>query len=93
MPRERLVAVSYPVNEDYTRINADVLGVDADVVYLHELPDSERRVLLSCSRPGPTALIPRDPRRGGAGRKAAENVRRYLHGEPPTGVMNREDYL
>jgi len=24
--------------------------------------------------------------------KAAENVRRYLRGEPVTGVMRREDY-
>jgi phosphoglycerate dehydrogenase-like enzyme len=47
MPRERLVAVSYPANEDYTRINTDVLGADAHMVYLHDLPDGERRALLS----------------------------------------------
>jgi hypothetical protein len=29
----------------------------------------------------------------GAARKAAENVSRYLRGEPVTGVMNPADYL
>jgi hypothetical protein len=30
MPRDRLVAVSYPVDEEYARINTDVLGDEAD---------------------------------------------------------------
>ncbi|HEY1320613.1 MAG TPA: NAD(P)-dependent oxidoreductase, partial [Streptosporangiaceae bacterium] len=28
----------------------------------------------------------------GAARLAAENVVRYLHGQPPTGLVHREDY-
>ena len=42
MPRERLVAVSYPVDEEYARINADVLSEDATVSFLSRLPEQER---------------------------------------------------
>jgi hypothetical protein len=36
MPHERLVAVSYPVDGEITRINADVLGGDAIVAFLEQ---------------------------------------------------------
>ena len=44
MALERLVAVSYPVDADYVRINSEIL--DADVVYTHELQDAARREVL-----------------------------------------------
>jgi phosphoglycerate dehydrogenase-like enzyme len=42
MTQERLVAVSYPVDEEFTRINAEVLGGDATVVSTYDLDDSAR---------------------------------------------------
>lgn len=39
---QRLVAVSYPVDEEMARVTTDVLGADADVVFLHGLPDAQR---------------------------------------------------
>jgi phosphoglycerate dehydrogenase-like enzyme len=42
MARERLVAVSYPVDEDFTRANAEILGDDADLVCTYELDDAGR---------------------------------------------------
>lgn len=47
MSRSRVVAVSYPANEDYTKINQEVLGGDAAVAYLHEEPEAERTALVS----------------------------------------------
>jgi phosphoglycerate dehydrogenase-like enzyme len=47
MPRERLVAVTYPVDEEYARINADVLGQDATVSFLDRLPERERPAVLA----------------------------------------------
>jgi len=41
--------------------------------------------------PHNSAIVPGVLPAGAA--KAAENVRRYLHGEPLTGVVRREDYL
>jgi phosphoglycerate dehydrogenase-like enzyme len=43
MTRERLVAVSYPVDEDFARINSEVLAGDAEVVRTFELDDAQRR--------------------------------------------------
>ncbi len=47
MSRTRLVAVSYPVNEDYTKINQEVLGADASVVFLQAEPEDQRAALAS----------------------------------------------
>jgi len=42
MATERLVAVSYPADGEFARINADVLADDAEVVYTYELDDAQR---------------------------------------------------
>jgi len=42
MTRERLVAVSYPSDDDYARINAEVLGEDAVVLSTFALDDEQR---------------------------------------------------
>jgi glycerate dehydrogenase len=42
MAKERLVAVSYPADAEFARINSAVLAGEADVVYTHELGDAER---------------------------------------------------
>ncbi len=42
MAQERLVAVSYPADEEYARVNSAVLAGDARVVYTHELADAQR---------------------------------------------------
>jgi len=47
MPREHLVAVSYPVTEDYTTITEQVLDGQASVAYLRTMPDAERLAVLS----------------------------------------------
>ena len=47
MPRERLVAVSYPVDEEYARLNADVLSQDATVSLLSRVPEGERLATLA----------------------------------------------
>jgi phosphoglycerate dehydrogenase-like enzyme len=44
--QERLVAVSYPVDEDYVRINTEVLAGEAEIVYTHELDDARRAEVL-----------------------------------------------
>jgi phosphoglycerate dehydrogenase-like enzyme len=46
MAQERLVAVSYPADEDYVRANAEVLAGDAELIYTHELADAQRRQAL-----------------------------------------------
>ena len=46
MPRDRLVAVSYPVDEEYASINIDVLSDDASVSFLQHVPESERPAVL-----------------------------------------------
>jgi phosphoglycerate dehydrogenase-like enzyme len=47
MSLERLVAVSYPVDEDYASINTEVLGRDAAVAFLHDLPEADRPGVLA----------------------------------------------
>ena len=47
MSRERLVAVSYPADEDYARINTEVLGGEATVVFLRDLPEAQRPGVLA----------------------------------------------
>jgi phosphoglycerate dehydrogenase-like enzyme len=42
MAPDRLVAVSYPADEEYARINSEVLAGDAEVVSTYELPDAQR---------------------------------------------------
>jgi phosphoglycerate dehydrogenase-like enzyme len=42
MAGERLVAVSYPVDEAFINVNTDVLGADAQVSFLSRLPEAER---------------------------------------------------
>jgi len=46
MATERLVAVSYPADAEFARINADVLADDADVVYTYDLDDARRAHML-----------------------------------------------
>jgi phosphoglycerate dehydrogenase-like enzyme len=46
MPREPLVAVSYPVDEEFAQINTGVLDGSARVVFLHGRPEDELRELL-----------------------------------------------
>ena len=46
MAHERLVAVSYPADGEFTRINTEVLDGQARVVFLHGRPEGERRALL-----------------------------------------------
>ena len=46
MTQERLVVVSYPVDEEFTRINSEVLAGDATVLATHELDDAQRRQAL-----------------------------------------------
>src|SRR5207237_5377665 len=43
MARESLVAVSYPVDDEFTRINTGVLDGAARVVFLHGRPEEEFR--------------------------------------------------
>ncbi len=50
MPRERLVAVSYPVDEEYAKINADVLAGAATVSFLCQLPESDRAAAMARPR-------------------------------------------
>jgi phosphoglycerate dehydrogenase-like enzyme len=47
MSRTRLVVVSYPVSEDYTKINQEVLGEDAALVFLQEESAAGRAALIS----------------------------------------------
>lgn len=42
MTRKRLVAVSYPADDDYARINSEVLGNDANLVATFGLADEQR---------------------------------------------------
>jgi phosphoglycerate dehydrogenase-like enzyme len=42
MAQERLVAVSYPADEEFTRVNAEVLADEAEIVYTYELDDAQR---------------------------------------------------
>lgn len=46
MAHERLVAVSYPANPAYARINAEILADEAEIVYTYELDDAGRRQVL-----------------------------------------------
>ena len=42
MARERLVAVSYPVDQEYMQANSEILGGDAEVVCTYELDEADR---------------------------------------------------
>jgi phosphoglycerate dehydrogenase-like enzyme len=42
MAQERLVAVSYPADEEFTRINSEVLADEAAIVYTYGLDDAQR---------------------------------------------------
>ena len=42
MARERLVAVSYPVDQEYIQANSEILGDDAEVVWTYELDEADR---------------------------------------------------
>src|SRR5258708_3454712 len=46
MAQDRLVAVSYPADADYVRINTEVLADDAEIVYTHELDDAQAAEVL-----------------------------------------------
>jgi phosphoglycerate dehydrogenase-like enzyme len=53
MARERLVAVSYPVDDEFIKVNTEVLGTDARLSFLSKLPETERLDALRAA----TALI------------------------------------
>ncbi len=59
MPRQRLVAVSYPVTEDYAEITEQVLDGEASVAFLRPMPEPERSAVLSSAE----ALITWNPGR------------------------------
>ena len=42
MAQERLVAVSYPADEEFTRINSEVLAGEAAIAYTYGLDDAQR---------------------------------------------------
>ena len=42
MAQERLVAVSYPVDQEYIQANSEILGDDAEVVWTYELDEADR---------------------------------------------------
>src|SRR5215470_991757 len=42
MAAQRLVAVSYPADEDFAKVNSEVLDGVADLVYTHQFGDDER---------------------------------------------------
>jgi phosphoglycerate dehydrogenase-like enzyme len=42
MARERLVAVSYPVDDEFAEINTSILGADAHIAFLARLGEQER---------------------------------------------------
>jgi phosphoglycerate dehydrogenase-like enzyme len=42
MTQERVVAVSYPADEEFTRINSEVLAGEAAIVYTYGLDDAQR---------------------------------------------------
>jgi phosphoglycerate dehydrogenase-like enzyme len=46
MARQRLVAVSYPVDDEFIRINTQVLGGEAGLAFLAPLAEEERRDIL-----------------------------------------------
>jgi len=46
MAQERLVAVSYPADEEFAQMNSEVLAGDAKVVYTYELDDAQRQQTL-----------------------------------------------
>jgi glycerate dehydrogenase len=46
MARERMVAVSYPVDDEFAEINTSVLSADAQVVFTSRLGEQERRETL-----------------------------------------------
>ena len=47
MSAERLVAVSYPADSDYARVNAEVLADDATIVSTFELDDEQRAAAIT----------------------------------------------
>ncbi len=49
MAKDRLVAVSYPADEEYARINSEVLAGDAEIAYTYELADAQRAQALRCA--------------------------------------------
>jgi phosphoglycerate dehydrogenase-like enzyme len=46
MAKERLVAVSYPADEEFARINSEVLAGTAEIACTYELPDPQRAQIL-----------------------------------------------
>jgi phosphoglycerate dehydrogenase-like enzyme len=42
MTQQRVVAVSYPADAEFTRVNSEVLADEAEIVYTYELDDAQR---------------------------------------------------
>jgi phosphoglycerate dehydrogenase-like enzyme len=59
MARERIVAVTYPVDEDQIKISTEVLGSDATLVFSRQAAEDERAALVA----GAQALIGWNPDR------------------------------
>jgi glycerate dehydrogenase len=59
MPHKRVVAVTYQANEEYIKINTDVLGADATLVFSHQGAEDERAALVTQAE----ALISWNPAR------------------------------
>ena len=100
MPHERLVAVSYPVDGEFTRINTDVLGADAyaepiaehvmamTLALARRLPQRQTELARGESNQAET-LLTLD---GAVCAIRRRDVGRFLHGDAVTGVVRREDY-
>src|SRR5258708_32792291 len=73
MAQDRLVAVSYPADADYVRINTEVLADHAEIVYTHELDDAQAAEVLRRAEVLVAWELPREVPAGGLG--AASRLR------------------
>src|SRR5258708_11845070 len=73
MVQDRLVAVSYPADEDFVRINAEVLAGEAEIVYTYGLDDARRSQALLQAEVVVAWELPRDLPPGALG--AASRLR------------------
>src|SRR5260221_14161032 len=67
MAQDRLVAVSYPADADYVRINTEVLADHAEIVYTHELDDAQAAEVLRRAEVLVAWELPREVPAGGLG--------------------------
>src|SRR5258708_24462227 len=67
MGQDRLVAVSYPADADYVRINTEVRADHAEIVYTHELDDAQAAEVLRRAEVLVAWELPREVPAGGLG--------------------------